>query len=48
MKLSEAGEKYQDSSVSDVSLYDQNAPITVSSIFGSSQTNPIIEKVLIS
>jgi hypothetical protein len=48
MRLSEAGAQYQNSSVIDVQAFDKTTPILVTSVMGSSSTNPIVEKTMIS
>ena len=46
--LSTTGAAYLKSSTSEIEAYDKVTPITVTSTFGSSQTNPIVEKTVIS
>jgi hypothetical protein len=48
MRLSEAGAQYQNSSDVDVQTFDKTTPILVTSVMGSSSTNPIVEKTQIS
>jgi len=48
LKLSEVGVRYQKSSVNNISHFDKLSPISVTSTFGSSQTNPIVERTQIS